>query len=137
MKITLGDITPSEGDDVAPRFGGSGKQVFLKNGQSFLKSLGTMLADRGATKVKVRKNAGGPTVSGEATMDCTLPDGRILWAQISQAPFSFDSSALLWRVGTRPYATDGSNQWVEDRDATPASVFDRINRIYPAVNDLL
>ena len=107
---------------------GKAKVVFLREGKHFLAVVGEGLKARGAREVTVSVNKGGPAVPGEALLTAVLADGRVMFAQVCQA-CSGEGPALLWRFGSKPWATDGQNRWLEDGDATPATVLDRMVRL--------
>ena len=99
----------------------SPKYVFLHKSAVFLRRVLKELD----LKSKVHKSPGGIAVHGDANIVASLESGKILYVCVTQSTTKYSNCALFWRVGDRPYATDGTNHWIEE-DCSPKEIAARI-----------
>lgn len=124
------DASDSYGDPVSPRHGGpSSKYVYLRDCKKFLRlvakglPLGRPVEGRPSElSCRVKDNPGGPAVPGDASLEASR-EGVVLNVALVMRE---DHATACWRIGRRPYAVDGANNWVDDPDATPTDVADAI-----------
>ena len=107
----------------------SPKYVFLHKGAVFLRRVLKALG----LKSKVCKHPGGIAVHGEVTGTVSLEPSKVLYLCLGPSPHEPDNCALLWRVGERPYATDGTNHWITE-DITAKEVAVQIAPYLPHSN---
>jgi len=120
------------GDTVAPRHGGpSAKYAFLRDAKRFLRAVAKGLPSE--VQTKVTECAGGFAVPGSASLNgyCRERHLHVSLVYRYDAPLP----ALLWRIGTRRYASDGVNRWIEDPTTTPQDVTARLQECLMTIGD--
>jgi len=96
------------GDVVPPRHGGpSAKYTYLTLAKRFLRQVAANLP---VERPKFHVNPGGIAVPGEVSMGA-WHDPQVLYVTTFLGP---SHVYIMWRIGRRPYAIDGRNNWVED-----------------------
>jgi len=105
------------GDVVPPKHGGpSAKYIYLRDCKRFLRLVAREL---GWKEYKISANPGGFGVPGDAQL-CANLEGLIF--NVSLLVLYKGYAQVCWRAGSRPFAADGINNWIDAPSATPEAV---------------